>query len=82
MTDDNWMHINHQLSKPFYEAGFSLLETLAALAIFSGSYMALISAHAHMANHTQKQVRELHALMDESNQHEIQIALNRAEEDK
>lgn len=82
MTDDNWMHINHQLSKPFYEAGFSLLETLAALAIFSGSYIALISAHAHITSHTQKQARELYALIEISNQHEIQIALQRVEEDK
>lgn len=59
--------------------GFSLLEVLTALTIFSGSYMALISAHAHITSHTQKQVRDLHALIEINNQHEIQIALTRAE---
>ena len=60
-------------------SGFSLLEALTALIIFSGPYMALISAHAHITSHTQKQVQELHALIEISNQHEIQIALNRVE---
>ena len=76
------MYFNHPLSKPFYEAGFSLLEVLTALSIFSGSYIALISAHAHIASHTQKQVRELHALIEESNQHEIQIALGSSKEEE
>ena len=73
------MYVNHKLSKQFFQTGSSLFEVLTALAIFSGSYMALISAHAHITSHTQKQVSELHALIAISNQHEIQIALKRVE---
>ena len=60
------------------DTGFSLLEALTALAIFSGSYLMLVSAHAHIASHTNKQWKKLHALVAISNQHETQIALGRA----
>ena len=76
------MNTNHKLSKPCYEEGFSLLEALTALAIFSGSYLLLISAHTYIASHTNKQVKELHALIAISNQHETQVALVHAKADE
>ena len=59
------------------DTGFSLLEALTALAIFSGSYLMLISAHTYIASYTNKQVKDLHALVAISNQHETQVALGR-----
>ena len=74
------MHLHQPSSiRPPQRSGFSLLEALTALAIFSGSYMALISTHAYIASQTQKQVTALHNLIALSNQHEIQIAVHRAE---
>lgn len=64
------------------DTGFSLLEALTALAIFSSSYLMLVSAHAHIASHTNKQVKELHALIAISNQHETQVALGRTKADE
>lgn len=77
------MHPHHSnLIPPHPISGFSLLEALTALAIFSGSYLALVSAHTQITSHTQKQMRELHALIATSNQHEIQVALLQAEADE
>lgn len=81
MMDD--MHLHHPPSiRPLPRSGFSLLEALTALAIFSGAYMVLISAHAHIASQTQKQVKALHNLIALSNQHEIKIAVHLAQADK
>ena len=74
----------HELPRPptSFERGFSLLEVLTALTIFSSSYMALMSAHFYISNYTQKQIRELHTISEQSNQYEINVALVNVEEEE
>ena len=64
------------------DTGFSLVEALTALAIFSGSYLMLVSAHAQIASHTNRQLKELYALVAISNEHETQVALGCAKENE
>jgi len=74
----------HESPRPptSFERGFSLLEVLTAFTIFSSSYMALMSAHFYISNYTQKQIQELHAITEQSNQYEINVALLSAEEEE
>jgi len=44
--------------------------------------MALMSAHFYISNYTQKQIRELHAITEQSNQYEMNVALVSAEEEE
>jgi len=83
VLDDVGMHPHESFRPPTsFERGSSLLEVLTALTIFSSSYMALMSAHFYISNYTQKQIRELHAITEQSNQYEMNIALVSAEEEE
>ena len=64
-----------------FELGFALLEALTALTIFSGSYVALVSTHQYISSLTHQQSRHFQDLIEQSNQHETEMALLELKDD-
>ena len=56
-------------------SGFTLIETLIAISLLTGSYFALSSTEQLVSSYSLKLERDFFELIELSNQHELSVAL-------
>ena len=62
-------------SSSFSNQGFTLIEVLVSLVILSGSYWIIFSSQQFVSNHTLKLEGDFQAMIDEQNQHELEMTV-------